>query len=155
MVKRCWILALMAASISLGNGLGTGGQALARLDDEARCVIFYEGNDCTKDRSSCCTAAGPGMKGCWDNDEARSMKLHGPAGTQIAVFDHPRGETSDDYFVITKAVDEPVCVGSFDHSAQLMSGSRHAWFYSGGNGLDGKVSTFRWHDPRKAAPAPF
>ena len=27
--------------------------------------------------------------------------------------------------------------------------TRSSWFYSGGNGLDGKVSTFRWYDPRQ------
>ncbi len=155
MVKRWWTLTLMAAGILLGNGLGSDRPAIARLDDEARCVIFYEGNDCTQDRSSCCTEAGAGMGGCWKNDEARSMKLHGPAGTLIAVFDDPKASTSDDYFVLTKEIDEPICVGSFDHSAQLLSGTRHHWFYSGGNGLDGKVSTFRWHDPRSPAAAPF
>jgi hypothetical protein len=78
MVKRWWTLTLMAAAILLGNGLGADRPAIARLDAEARCVIFYEGNDCTQDRSSCCTEAGAAMHGCWENDEARSMKLHGP-----------------------------------------------------------------------------
>jgi len=155
MMKQWWTLTLMAAAILLGNGLGADRPAIARLDEAARCVIFYEGNDCTKERSSCCTEAGAGMRGCWQNDEARSMKLHGPAGTLIAVFDDPKASTKDDYFVVTKEVDEPICVGSFDHSAQLLSGTRQHWFYSGGNGLDGKVSTFRWSDPRSPAAAPF
>ena len=32
----------------------------------------------------------------------------------------------------------------------ILAATPHRWFYSGGNGLDGKVSTFRWSDPRHA-----
>jgi hypothetical protein len=110
------------------------------------CVIFYEGNGCTQSRSSCCTEAGPGMNGCWSNDEARSMEVVGPSGTVVSVFDSPSGRTNDDYFVLEKTDDNDVCVSSFENPT--LSGGDGRWFYSGGNGLDGKVSTFRWHDPR-------
>lgn len=153
MMKRWWVLTLATTATILGNALGADYGAHARLADEARCVIFFEGNDCTAERSSCCTQAGPRMRGCWENDEARSMKLHGPAGTLVTIFDHPKAATSDDYLVVVKEVDGPICIGSFEHAAQLLAGTPHQWFYSGGNGLDGKVSTFRWSDPRSPGTA--
>lgn len=150
MLRWCWTWFLVAVATFGVNTLGAGGRASAEADAGGRCVIFFEGNDCTKGRSSCCTDAGKGMRGCWDNDEARSMKLYGPSGTVITVFDHPAGSTSDDYFVFTKGVDDPVCVGSFENAGGILAATPHRWFYSGGNGLDGKVSTFRWSDPRHA-----
>ena len=69
-----------------------------------RCVIFYEGKNCdpTQGRSSCCTEAGAEMAGCWENDEARSMKIYGGPDTVITAFDDPKGGTHDDYFVLQK-----------------------------------------------------
>jgi hypothetical protein len=97
------------------------------------------------------------MEGCWTNDEARSMKIYGGPGTVLTAFDDPDGRTLDDYFVILKQDDRPVCVGSFDDPERRTSQPRRSiWFYSGGDGLDGKISTFRWADPRGtdvAAPA--
>jgi hypothetical protein len=125
-----------------------------------RCVIFYEGKNCdpTQGRSSCCTESGPEMSGCWTNDEARSMKIYGGPDTTITAFDDPQGGTHDDYFVLQKQDLRPVCVGSFDEpDSRAHPPQKSTWFYSGGDGLDGKVSTFRWTDPRepegKAEPA--
>ncbi len=129
---------------------GSVGGSTAQAEDKA-CVIFFEGNRCSVgfDRSSCCTAPDARMRGCWKNDEARSMKVYGPAGTIVSVFDSPQATTDDDYFVLIKGTDEPVCVGSFEYPHKTLEGSENVWFYSGGNGLDGKVSTFRWTDPRR------
>ncbi len=113
-----------------------------------KCVVLYEGNDCTEDHSSCCTDAGPKLKGCWRNDEARSMMVYGPADTVITVFDDKKASTRRDYFVLIKGDDAPVCVGSFNNPSVSLGNSKHSWFYSGGKGLDGKVSTFEWSDPR-------
>jgi hypothetical protein len=121
-------------------------------DDQPRCVIFFEGTDCdpAQGRSSCCTEASSDMGGCWTNDEAQSMKVYGGPGTVVTAFDHPDAETQDDYFVLRKKDSSPICVGSFDHArGRFDPPSRSSWFYSGGNGLDGKVSTFRWYDPRQ------
>ena len=121
-------------------------------DDQPRCVIFFEASDCNPlhGRSSCCTEAGREMSGCWTNDEARSMKVYGGPGTVITAFDHAEAGTQDDYFVLRKRDSKPLCVGSFDRArGRFDPPSRSEWFYSGGNGLDGKVSTFRWHDPRQ------
>lgn len=114
----------------------------------SRCVVFYEGNDLTQNQSSCCTSVGSRMAGCWSNDEARSMKVYGPAGTTITVFDSPSGSTGDDYFVLEKCDGNPVTVGSFENPSGRVGGGCWSYFYSGGNGLDGKVSTSRWYDPR-------
>ncbi len=113
------------------------------------CVIFFEGNTCSQGRSSCCTIAGHKMDGCWKNDEARSIKVYGPPGTVVAVFDSPDASTADDYFVLEKHRPEPVCVSSLEVASVSLEGSGHTWFYSGGNGLEGKVSSMRWYDPRK------
>jgi len=113
----------------------------------SRCVIFYEGNDLTQNHSSCCTNDGR-ITTCWSNDEARSMQVFGPAGTTITVFDSPGSSTSDDYFVLEKCDANPVTVGSFESPTDRVNGSCWSYFYSGGNGLDGKVSSFRWYDPR-------
>ena len=77
------------------------------------------------------------------------MEVHGPVGTTITVFDSPKYSTSDDYFVLTKGAADPVCVGSFENARKSLGNSQHRWFYSGGNGLDGKVSSFIWADPRQ------
>jgi len=114
---------------------------------EAACVVFHEGNNCTQNRSSCCTNSGRMNAGCWSNDEARSMTVHGEAGTVVSVFDHSRGSTSDDSFVVIKGDDSPMCVTSFE-SPSTSGGQASDWFYSGGNGLDGKVSYWSWTDPR-------
>ncbi len=132
--------------------LASAGVAHSQSPPDGACVIFFEGNRCSPgfDRSSCCTEAGPHMRGCWTNDEARSMEVHGPAGTTVSVFDSPKASTSDDYFVITKNDDQPLCVGSFESARATLGETSHQWFYSGGNGLDGKVSTFTWTDPRQS-----
>ena len=152
MRKLLWMLA--GVVLFSNDGLNAA-QWVNGQPGSPRCVIFFEGNDCTAERSSCCTLSGPRMRECWVNDEARSMKVHGPRGTVITVFDDPGASTRDDYFVVTKGVDDPICIGSFDHAGQLLAGSNHQWFYSGGNGLDGKVSTFRWIDPRQPAVEEF
>ena len=123
-------------------------EAKAEEDQGGRCVVLYEGNDCTDKHSSCCTTAGPKLKGCWRNDEARSMMVYGPSKTVLTVFDDKKANTRRDYFVLIKGDDEPVCVGSFDNPSVSLGKSSHKWFYSGGKGLDGKVSTFAWSDPR-------
>jgi hypothetical protein len=135
--------------------LASAGVARSQSMPGGACVIFFEGNRCSPgfERSSCCTEAGRYMRGCWTNDEARSMEIHGPAGTTISVFDSPNASTSDDYFVITKNDDQPVCVGSFDGARATLGETNNEWFYSGGNGLDGKVSTFTWTDPRQSPGA--
>jgi hypothetical protein len=92
------------------------------------------------------------MGRCWTNDEARSMKVYGGAGTVLTAFDAPDASTQDDYFVLRKQDDRPICVGSFEGArGHFDPPGRPKWFYSGGNGLDGKVSTFRWSDPRRPA----
>jgi hypothetical protein len=145
-LASCGLVAIVGVLVSAGV-------AASQSAPSGACVIFFEGNRCSPgfERSSCCTEAGPYMRGCWTNDEARSMEVHGPAGTTISVFDSPKASTSDDYFVITKSDDEPVCVGSFEGARATLGETSNEWFYSGGNGLDGKVSTFTWSDPRESS----
>lgn len=156
MARAFWFLVLPLLVLPLAGTLAscsapTQSVALAE-DDQPRCVIFFEAADCNPShgRSSCCTEAGEEMAGCWTNDEARSMKVYGGPGTVITAFDNPGAETQDDYFVLRKSDSKPLCVGSFDRArGRFDPPSRSSWFYSGGNGLDGKVSTFRWYDPRQ------
>lgn len=143
---------LAAAVVTAGvAAVLTAGGVRAQSSSSGACVIFFEEDNCSVgfDRSSCCTSAGPYLRGCWKNDEARSMEVHGPAGTTITVFDSPKAATEDDYFVLTKRTSDPVCVGSFESARPSLESTPHEWFYSGGNGLDGKVSTFTWSDPRR------
>jgi hypothetical protein len=139
--------------------LSCSGPALQRVAGDPaqpRCVIFFEGTDCDPDQghSSCCTSAGEEMESCWTNDEARSMKVYGGESTVITVFDDSEGATHDDYFVLRKTDEQPICVGSFDAPrGRFDPPTPSTWFYSGGDGLDGKVSTFRWNDPRELEAA--
>ena len=146
-----YLILLLLVPVAFACSGRNQGVALAE-DDQPRCVIFFEGTDCdpTQSRSSCCTEASSDMGGCWTNDEAQSMKVYGGPGTVVTAFDHPDAETQDDYFVLRKKDSNPICVGSFDQArGRFDPPTRSSWFYSGGNGLDGKVSTFRWYDPRQ------
>ena len=146
---RKTLTGLSCACLGLVAILTTGtADEEAEGDDVGRCVVLYEGNDCTEKHSSCCTLGGPKLKGCWRNDEARSMMVYGPSKTVLTVYDDKKGNTRKDYFVLIKGDDEPVCVGSFDNPSVSLGKTPHKWFYSGGKGLDGKVSTFTWSDPR-------
>lgn len=82
--------------------------------------------------------------GC-ENDEMRSLKLRGmKAGQRITFYDSPGGSLNDDFAVlnIDRDIpwDSPVTVGSFE---QRITGSHFRMAYSGGNGLDGKVSRIK------------
>jgi len=149
------IVALCAATISAGCSTQPPAGAVTQsaqlpcpdLGPSPRCVSFYEKSKLSRNGgvSSCCTdEGGNSMKKCWNDDEARSMQVNGPKGTVITVFDSPDGETDDDYFVLEKLDDESVCVDSFERGD--VYGGKVRWRYSGGNGLDGKVSTYRWSD---------
>ena len=135
-----------AAVIAFGLGgviIGTP----VRATDEP-CVRFYGEYDFKGTPSSCCTNDGYKMSACHKNDWAKSMVVYGPAGTVITLFDNPNGATGDDFFVLKKLDDEPVRVDSFEGDPTITGGEVDK-FYSGGNGLDGKVSAFYWCDGRK------
>lgn len=118
-------------------------------------IILYEGNNASQN-IVCGLSAGISRNvnrrsfGC-ENDEARSAELvNTPANTTFRVFDSPSGSTSDDYFVLTVKKDlsegfsTPYVVQSFEQSGS--NGSVDS-FYSGGNGLDGKVSYIEVRSP--------
>jgi hypothetical protein len=107
-------------------------------------VILWEGNWCTQD-SRAVVADTPRIRGGW-NDEARSLTFYGPAGSVVSVFDSDNYRTDDDFAIIIKTDDNPICVGSFQNFPAQQWGQRlgYSFFYSGGNGLDGKVTSVRF-----------
>ncbi len=80
--------------------------------------------------------------GC-DNDDAKSARfIDMRQGMVFRIYDDPNGTTNDDYTVITiKRNFTNKVLNKFEESI----GDDDDWtvIYSGGNGLDGKVSAFR------------
>ncbi len=80
------------------------------------------------------------------NDEARSMIVSADSGYLIKVYDSPDGKTNDDYARIWVESGVRSClVPTFERSQSLCGGRVHVT-YSGGNGLDGKVSRITVYD---------
>ena len=105
-------------------------------------IVFYEGNGGSQDIVHT-TDDSPGQDfRPRQNDEARSVKLlNVRAGCVISVFDHPRGERTDDFCIIQVKRSSPqYTVETFERSYEdeyvLAS-------YARKNGLDGKVSRIR------------
>lgn len=105
-------------------------------------IVFYEGNGGSQD--ICQTiddGAGQDLR-AEPNDEARSVKLlNVRQGCILSVFDHPGGNTNDDFCVITVKRSSPeYTVGTFERSYE--DEYVHV-SYARKNGLDGKVSRIR------------
>ena len=105
-------------------------------------IVFYEGNGGSQDIvQTVDDTAGQDFRPT-QNDEARSAKLlNVRVGCVISVFDHPRGNRTDDFCVIQVKQSSPeYTVGTFERSYEdayaLVS-------YGRKNGLDGKVSRIR------------
>jgi hypothetical protein len=107
---------------------------------------LHEGNGCSQDAYP----IGNGddlssMPSGW-NDEARSIELYGPQGTAVTVFDGRVYDESDDYSIIIKTDDDPVCISSFERvtpNEWIQFRGYNIW-WDKLNGIDGKVSSLRW-----------
>jgi hypothetical protein len=105
-------------------------------------IVFYEGNGGSQDIvHGTDDTAGQDFRPR-QNDEARSVKLlNVRVGCVISVFDHPRGELTDDFSIIQVKRSAPEYTvetfeGSYEDDHVLVSYARR-------NGLDGKVSRIR------------
>lgn len=80
------------------------------------------------------------------NDKARSLSFEGPTGSIVSVFDSRNYGVKDDYAIIIKTDEEPVCVRTFERTpaGRWIADRGYVIFYSGGNNLDGKVSSIRF-----------
>jgi hypothetical protein len=118
--------------------LGKKGEGVLTLS------YFHEGNGCTQDYWGVTNGRDDGSVS--PNDEARSMDLRGPTGTTFRVYDSRNFARTDDFSQIQKKDGNAVCVSSFEHSSpgEWVSFRGYWLWYSGGNGLDGKVSSIQW-----------
>jgi hypothetical protein len=80
------------------------------------------------------------------NDEARSVTLDGPAGAYFSAFDRSQFHLTDDYTIIRKSDGQPVCIVTFRQPeiGRWVPYRGYDMWYSGGNGIDGKISSVRW-----------
>lgn len=107
---------------------------------------LHEGNGCTQDRFVVINSVSiPALRRSW-NDEARSMDFRGSTGTYVTVYDSRDYAQTDDFAVIRKTDNDPVCISTFenDEPGKWIEHRGYRIWYSGGNGLDGKVSSVRW-----------
>jgi len=110
-----------------------------------RAVAFFEGNGCSQNMDGDFDLPDRSIGGCdlIGNDESRSMKLTGPipAGFRIDVADSCGDLCEDDWASIVLRDDIPSgeehCICGFQTD---LSTDDYEMKYSGGNGLDGKIS---------------
>ncbi|GLC25533.1 hypothetical protein [Roseisolibacter agri] len=83
------------------------------------------------------------------NDATRSLTITGPAGTCITLYDSPKGKTDDDFVIVIKTDDAKRSIGQLEITpvASWVRRTGLLLWYSGGNGLNGKVSSMRLHGP--------
>lgn len=107
-------------------------------------VVLWENNGCTGDRRRI-TRDYPTLRGVF-HDEARSLTFYGPRNSSVTVYDSSNYGRNDDFAIVWKTDDDPVCVNSFETTSPrkwLRQRGYYIW-YSGGTNLDGKVSSIRF-----------
>lgn len=157
-VSRTILLSALAFSVSAGISVAHDASLSIEDNDEAvewhtvdekdadplaTLSYFHEGNGCSQDWWQHTNGRNARVR---PNDEARSMDLRGSSGTIATVFDSPRAATTDDFAIIQKTDNRAVCVSTFENSSpgKWVRHRGYLIWYSGGNGLDGKVSYAKW-----------
>ncbi|MBO6826489.1 MAG: ricin-type beta-trefoil lectin domain protein [Sneathiella sp.] len=112
-------------------------------------ILLYEGNNCSQDivgqfKSRERVSVNCKKDNRCPNDEARSILLQPWASpSEVKVYDHPDGKTSDDWWHGYVAnFDGPVCFSTFQKTSKR--GYADGYFHKK-NGLDGKVSRINVH----------
>lgn len=105
---------------------------------------FHEGHGCSQDWYS--HTNGRDDRSVSPNDEFKSLDFRGPAGTVVTVYDARGFAQTDDFAVMIKTDNSPACVWNFEEETpgKWYTYRGYKIWYSGGNGLDGKVSSVRW-----------
>jgi len=105
---------------------------------------FHEGYGCSQDWWR--IGLGSDYISVSPNDEFVSVDFRGPAGTTVTVYDSYSFGQTDDFAIMIKTDDDPVCVVNFEEvePGRWYNYRGYQIWYSGGNGLDGKVSSLRW-----------
>ena len=107
---------------------------------------FHEGNGCSEEAYPVRSGSDRSSIGGGWHDEFRSIDFRGPEGTTLTVFDSRNYGTGDDYTIIIKRDDDPVCVLSFQRvppNKWVTFRGYYLW-WDKLNTIDGKVSSFRW-----------
>ena len=115
-------------------------------DGRSTYVVLYEGNGCDKEQDCRKTCYGyDSFENAW-NDEARSLCFVGPAGAAVTVYNKRDQALTGPYASIIKTDAEPVCVSTFElgTSGEWYDRRGYKIWYSGGDELDGSVSSIRF-----------